>query len=176
MRLKVTLKEAIKLIESNITAATLFGSDPKAKFLELSKIVHPDKAPKTLKVAAHEAFIKLSELYNQINGKATPAFSAMKIGSWIVDGVIAAGDIADVYRCVAGTHGLSALKIARSPKDNDLLLAEKETLTALNKESTHFNIYLPKIHETFKASGAVSRYSAEGLPAVSGDTGGISRL
>src|SRR5205823_565653 len=104
----------------------LFGSgSPEKVFKAMAKLCHPDAVREEgLKVRAQEAFAKLSNFYAEINGKKPSPFFGMKLGSWTVEGILAKGDVSDLYVAEAGVHGRAALKIARDSRDNDLLAKE----------------------------------------------------
>ena len=150
----MTTQQAFKKIVEAKTAAALFGDDKNAMFKRLAKLVHPDMVDGKMKARAHEAFTKLNRLYAEANGKAEP-FSIMKIGSWIVKGSLAKGEIADLYGAVSEKDDEAVFKIARAAKDNDLMEAEAESLKKLWKSATtdNFKKYLPQMFESFKASG-----------------------
>src|SRR3990167_7673817 len=136
---------------SKLTAAELFGDDKDILFKRLAKLVHPDMVGAKMKASAHEAFTKLGRFYAEANGKTEP-FSATKIGSWIVKGPLAKGEIADLYDATSDKHEEAAFKIARMAKDNDLMEAEAESLKRLWKsaQTDNFKKYLPQLFDTFK--------------------------
>ena len=79
---------------------------------------------------------------------------------------LAAGDICDLYAAAFTNHKGErkrvVLKIARAPRDADLLANEKKVLTDLHsktgKEADHFRRYLPRfIESTSVKVGAVNR-------------------
>ena len=146
-------EQAIRLIAKAKTAADLFGDDKDILFKRLAKLVHPDVVGAKMKASAHEAFTKLGRFYAEANGKVEP-FSATKIGSWIVKGPLAKGEIADLYEAASDKHEEAAFKIARMAKDNDLMEAEAESLKKLWKpaQTDNFKKYVPQIFDSFKAS------------------------
>lgn len=150
----MTTKQAIELIMKVKTASELFGDDEDAVFKRLAKLVHPDVVDGKTKASAHEAFTKLNRLYGEATDRPQP-FSAMKIGDWIVTAPLAKGDVADLYTASNGKGEEAVLKIARSPKDNDLMAAEAEALKRLWGPALddNFKKYVPKLLDTFKASG-----------------------
>jgi serine/threonine protein kinase len=109
----------------------------------LVKVVHPDVAPAGRGPAATEAFARLSELWNQRDGRLVTT----KRATYRVGAVVATGDIAELY-AVDGDAAL--LKLPRRPADNDLLQAEAAALSTLhNKADVSFRAYAPRLIESF---------------------------
>jgi hypothetical protein len=114
--------------------------DGVGAYRKLVKIVHPDVAPAGRASAATAAFAKLSVLWDG-RGLVT------KRGSYRVGGLVAAGDLADLY-AVDGTAAL--LKVPRLAADNDLMAAEAAALGRLGRdgEAKH-RAYAPRLIESF---------------------------
>ena len=151
----MTVEKALSQVEVGV-AATLFGSNPKTAYRNLAQLIHPDKVDAKLKKRAQEAFAKLSRLYAELNGK--PAASTHKvIGNWLVGDPLAKGDLCDLYRAqsVKDENLKAVFKLARSPKDADLLEEEYVSLGILNgfKGSDNFKKYLPHVLDRLEASG-----------------------
>jgi hypothetical protein len=132
-------------------------------YRRLAKFCHPDTVhDDALKTEAASAFRRLTELYQKHNGKPKDEFKTSIIGKWVVEEPLAKGDIADLYVASPTISWPSPLskavfKIARSPKDNDLIKAEADALTKLHADkhpsSGPFKEYIPQLYETFVASG-----------------------
>jgi serine/threonine protein kinase len=106
----VTSDEAIELVEGAVGPGSLFGADPVRTYRRLARLTHPDVCHGT---RAEAAFKRLTQLWEQhsTGGVAMPV-------------VIASGDIANLYKCERGLA-----KVARDPRDNDLLGREVAALT-----------------------------------------------
>jgi serine/threonine protein kinase len=141
----MTTIEAITLIES-ASPAVLFGDNAKASYRRLAMLCHPDKVDGVLKPRAAKAFIRLRTYYSQW---ALPFVA--KLGDWSITEPLTTGDICDLYI----TKPEAVLKIARATNNNDLMEAEGVALKALHadKRSDEFKRYIPRLLETFKASG-----------------------
>lgn len=127
----MTLNEAIDLID----AAKVFA-DINGRHRELVMIVHPDRNPNNER--ARLATAKLSMLYAESNkSAAAPAFTPIPLGDWVIDGKIAAGDIAEVFRATKNDGTQSVIKIARSAKDNDLMEQEYSNLGVIKRFIDH---------------------------------------
>lgn len=77
-----------------------------------------------------------------------------------MDGLLARGDLADLYFCAyteGGVEHRDVFKVAQSPADNDLLENESRVLGAIYptaQVSEKFYRYLPKLLDTFVLRGA----------------------
>ncbi len=156
--------DLISRIEAATTATALFGADADREYRRLALACHPDqwmREPKAAQERAAKAFLKLRDLRDK------PASKPAVFGKWVVEFPLAAGDIADLYRVTSADVKGAVLKIARSPKDNDLMDAEIASLKKLLAvPSCSFHQYIPVIHDTFKASGrrAVILEQADEIP------------
>ena len=156
----MTQSEGIKFIlEAGDTVIFPKGEDSRSIYKKLAKLCHPDIVTESsLKPRARRAFQRLTDLYAKINGKPAP-FSAVMIGKWAIEAPLAKGDIADLYvaRDPNGKMpfpGEVVFKIARSPKDNDLMKAEADALTKMHADPrTGFKNYIPELFTTLMASG-----------------------
>lgn len=154
-------------IDSARIPSDLFGElkgDPdeqmvkaRALYLSLAKLTHPDAASNGDREEATRLFARLSELWEQTqkliasgsynDGGLTGLVVRTKRGvSYTIGGRIATGDIADVHALVGGV----VIKVARHPRDNDLLRAEAATIKAIRKETADKHlIYLPQVLDSF---------------------------
>lgn len=153
------------------TVADLFGADDHHRqYRELAAIVHPDRyVLDGDRAVAVEAMAKLTRLWAERNG--TPAAPAI-VGNWVVLGPLAKGALNDLYRVqhvTASTPGV--LKIARHPRDNDLLKREADTLKRLWKAQGNFHKYLPGLLDTFEAS-----YRRANVVTLAGDCHSLEHI
>nr|WP_296066512.1 hypothetical protein [uncultured Actinoplanes sp.] len=102
-------------------------------YRKLVKLVHPDAVSAPRKVAATNAFARLSRLYAERGSLS--------------------GDIADLFR-----QGDRLLKIPRSPRDNDMMTAEAEALRKLRADGDpRFRPYAPELLDSFTHEDAGRR-------------------
>lgn len=152
----MTKTDALKLVSTATSAKVLFygtEDDNKALYRSLSMLLHPDKNPGKPKYA--DAFVKLSVLYGALTGKL-PAAPAVTVGSWVLERPLERGTVTDLYLVNNATRpDTSVLKIARSSKNNDLLLREKTVLDKLLGIPTGstYHKHLPVVRDSFMASG-----------------------
>lgn len=154
----MTLLDTIKLVEGAKIAGNLFGKESDAqqdKYRKLAKVLHPDLVTDgKLKKRAADAFAKLADLYAKLNGKTDPA-KPVVIGKWVIGEPIAGGDICDLYTA-ASKDAEGVLKIARLPRDNDLVEQEGfalKFLHAYKDGGENYLRYIPKVFDSFEASG-----------------------
>lgn len=143
----------------------------------LARVFHPDRDPKATAAARKKATAAMAIL-NVLRDRAEEKIAACTYGR-AADVVIktakhtytdvvslGAGDISDVYAAsfqnLKGEMKRVVLKIARSPRDGDLLANEARVLTDLHsktgKEDSHFQRYLPRfIESTSVQIGSVNR-------------------
>lgn len=130
------------------------GADPEKWFKRYARVCHPDIVPPHYKRRAEEAFKRLGQLYGEFTGKSTPPPQTV-IAGCVVTSSFMKGDICDLYLAESENDPRSIIKIARSPKDNDLMDREKAALNCLwnQKVMDNFKKYLPQMHAATKASG-----------------------
>ncbi len=150
----MTPDEAITAIERATSASALFqaGCDPASEYKRLLALVHPDRFPAgKQRDRAGNAAGKLAKLYHETNGRPK---SATIIGKWVVEAPFVKGDLADLYLVTREDRTTGVLKIARHPRDNDLMDAEARALKTLwEAEPEQYRKYLPALLDTFQASG-----------------------
>lgn len=85
-------------------------------------------------------------------------------GQYVVESLLATGDLADIYRGSftdkAGAKHALAFKVVQSAADNDLLEHESKVLATLypaTQIEEKFYRFLPKIHDTFMLRGSKAR-------------------
>lgn len=130
----------------------LFGVDPAGvgdAFRQLAKIAHPDHHQgdaarlavatsifATLTSRKREADHKIADgTYGDRKPPVPPRKTVIRVAGDQIElgALLRAGDIADVYAGQLLKRGQQvAVKIARSPKDNDLIRSERETLVKLD--------------------------------------------
>src|ERR1041384_2824958 len=92
----MTKYQALILVESATGPASLFhAGNPEDVYLDLLKLIHPDRFPADGRPRADAAARKLAELYHQVNGKAKVPIA--KVGDWEVTAPFAKGNVADLY-------------------------------------------------------------------------------
>lgn len=143
----------------------LFGED--ATFEEAQRIyrnlaleTHPDRLPEDASDAeraeAVEAFMQLTKLWDIARDLFSaghwnePGLSGLTVKSKKRSHVIGArvkrGDIADIYSCGAGV-----IKIARSPKDGDLMRREVTSIKKIRRDADPTNhVYLPRLVDALR--------------------------
>lgn len=150
----------------------------KKTFRHLAAVTHPDKyaADKAAAELAQSLFAKIvswnevamdkfakgtyGDKKPHVPAAPTPGAHAPQViqtlkRKFIVTDLLAAGDMADVYRCAYTEDGIehhAAFKIARSAGDNDLLDVEQKTLSAMYPAAQveeKFYRYFPKPLDSF---------------------------
>jgi hypothetical protein len=144
-------------------------------YKQLAKVVHEDLYVGADKTIAHEAFILLGSWYEQAKYKiANNTYGDIKAAStpkpvftpieFMVDGkeltltdMISVGSYSTVYRALFSGNNVT-VKIARTPKDNELLEQEIRTLNHFAKtdgdtiKETFYKLqraYVPKVEGAF---------------------------
>jgi hypothetical protein len=121
-------EEVAERIMSASTFAQAGGSGLVA-YRRMVRIVHPDAVPAALRARATVVAARLNELWRQHDRE-----------------IVAEGDIATL---TAGDDG-TVLKVPRSPADNDLMRAEAQALTVLERDGDpRHRAYAPKMIKTF---------------------------
>lgn len=168
----------IEQVESAKTPADLFTDPDRARstYRRLARILHPDQNADDQR--ATDAFAKLSTLWDEYNGKSTkPRFAAgpatgdkrlifeSRRHTYFVDPLVKRTDFANIYPAeyIDGTiHRYAALKIVRSPKNNDLIENEVKMLKLLKDGVTpKYQMFHPSTVDSFihrdKTSGKQRR-------------------
>jgi len=145
-------------------------------YQHLARVFHPDRDPK----AATSVRKKASEVMAALNVLREAAETKIAAGTYgqltsiVIEAKhtytnvvpLAAGDICDIYAATftnaKGEKKRAVLKIARVPRDADLLANEMKVLTDLHsktdKEAVHFQRYLPRVIESTSVKlGSVNR-------------------
>lgn len=153
-------------VESAKTPADLFTDPDRARstYRRLARIIHPDTNKNDPR--AHEAFEKLGLLWDEYNGvsrkprhAAGPANTPKglifesKRYTFFVGDIVKRADYANIYPAeyIDGTvHRYGALKLPRSPKNNDLIENEVKMLKLL-KEGVpeRYQMFHPTTIDTF---------------------------
>lgn len=149
-----------KTLEVDRTAS---ADEIRKAYRRLAKLYHPDIRPgHEIKFGAiAEAYKILSDPnkrqhYDAGGGLMKPITLKTKGGSFRIEELVTAGDIANIYRGVRTDLSgeiPAAFKIAKNPRDNDLLENEAEvlkTLFPIADEETGKRRYLPKFWESLK--------------------------
>jgi serine/threonine protein kinase len=142
----------------------------KHAYRELAKKYHPDANPGDTRaedlfkeIAAAHAVLgnpAKRELYDK-SGTTGPIVLQAKTGRYNIQRRAFVGEVADIYEASHGTTGdRVAVKIARSPKDNDLLENEAKVLKAVYPTDTSkhkYHLYLPRLVDSFKVDDGTKR-------------------
>lgn len=136
--------ELLKLVESAGHATDVVGAldeDRDKRVRRARAELHPDRHTGTDRIQAEHAFARLEELLaNEKKHRAAKHEARMEIvtkrNTYLLDGLAYKGLVANLYnikytRDGKEKHGL--LKIARSPRDSDLIVAEGDVLKAVYK-------------------------------------------
>jgi serine/threonine protein kinase len=155
-------------------------------YRELVRESHPDRLPKEATpeqvAAATEQFIQLSAMWRiarELFDNGTwddPGLAGLTVTSkkkkYLIGGRLERGDIADIYSCGAGV-----IKIARSPRDGDLMRREVTSIKKIRREAHESkHVFLPRLTDALrvKDSSRVERQANvfDALPANRpGDSG-----
>lgn len=165
-------------VESALTPSDLFTDPDKARstYRRLARIIHPDANDSEQR--AVDAFAKLSQFWDEYNGKSTsPRHAAgpatgdrrlifeSKRHTYFIDPLVKRTDFANIYPAeyIDGTiHRYAALKMPRSPKNNDLIENEVKMLKVLKENvPERYQMFHPSVVDTFihrdKTSGKQRR-------------------
>jgi hypothetical protein len=140
---------AVRVLRDARFPAALFTVDnARPAYRAWVKLVHPDRAPHGRVAEATEAFVRLGALWSAWR-HATSATVTGRQGEYRVSGPAGADEIAE-YLEAAADGGPVLLKVARRPRDNDLLEREAEALQRLQRSvPPRHRAYLPALREAF---------------------------
>jgi serine/threonine protein kinase len=183
----MTLKELNTFLNSAKTPEDVFGTNYMHQYRQFVKLCYPDVVPEEEKVLAIETFLKLHDWKYKaedrdsagIYGTTTPsspvtppnppyAETTFELGHTKIKLVKALGEglISSIHKAEVSTGNAKRqyfVKIARHPRDNDLLEREYRNLSILNMEDPDpakekfFAIqreYVPKPEGIYYAQGA----------------------
>lgn len=139
----------------------------RAEFRSLARLCHPDVAPAEEKDAAEEIFVELNDLYKRVrkqieNGtygedetEEPGLLFTSRTREYKVTGMIATGEIADIYRASyiddEGRARTAAVKVAMDEADNHLIVNEQGILKKLARAlRPEHRQAMPEIIDTFK--------------------------
>lgn len=141
------------------------GVEPEAHikkaYRRLALKVHPDKYSSTAdKELAQEAFKILGDLLTKANraasegryGEIPRVVIRARKADYEVGDLQYKGEIADLYvtKTTSGRGELGLLKIARLPRDNELMATEARVLRKLwEDDATEFQVFFPRLYDTF---------------------------
>lgn len=171
--------------------ADIFGSpehsgvtadDIQRTYRRLSRLVHPDICASTDPTKATEAFRRLTALRDRAHAALTksPSTSGTRvsmrsrqyrhdIGDLLVKGAV--GRIYEATSSLAGsdTEQASVLKIATSPRDNDLLEQERRALKILRGGTDDtFHPYIPALLDSFRHRDDGNAHTANVISRLDG--------
>lgn len=140
----------------------------RAAYRRLARLVHPDRNGG--RDEATEAFRLLDALWERADrllaagaygtDRAPTVTVRTKHAVFEVGGVRRRGEIADVFDCSTVARGDHVFKVARLPRDNDLIFAEARILSRLRRDlDERWLPFLPVLvdHVKFRAPGGVHR-------------------
>lgn len=157
-----TLAQALKRVEGANTANELFDGDrDKAReiFVDLVKVMHPDRLPAAKQARATAAMAKLGNLYSayfsdDADGPVAPVTIATRKRAYVVGERVASGDIAGIYRAEfrdGDDTKRAVVKMPRSPVNNDLIENEARVLRHLADNADPLGLpYFSQLLDTFK--------------------------
>lgn len=163
-----TLAQAFKMVDAAKSAHDLFNGDKdKAQkvYRDLAKVLHPDHVPAAKLAQANAVFAKLSTLWTAYeSGDADRPFASTTIATrkraYVVGQLIAQGDIAGIYEAEYREDEetkSAALKVTRSPVNNDLVGNEANVLRHLAEKADPKGLpYLSKLLDSFRYRDATS--------------------
>jgi len=135
----------------------------KSAYRALAKRYHPDTNPGN--TFAEEKFKELAAAYAVLGDPQKrakydsgavggPITLQTRMGRFVINGNAFTGEVADIYEAIKEDTGeVFALKVARSPRDNDLLENEAKVLKEIypSDVSSHkYHLYLPKLIGSLK--------------------------
>lgn len=169
---EATAREAIKRIHASAEPEDLFGhvdaAGLRSAYRRLAREVHPDRNGGDEDAA--RAFLRLNDLYGlavdlQSTGRygepRAPRVTVRTRGgrSYVVGERVGRTETSDLFECDYGlAHAV--FKVARHPRDNDLIRGEAGTLRRLHRRvEPRWTPFLPSLVDevNFRVPGGVSR-------------------
>jgi serine/threonine protein kinase len=152
-------EEAIAKIEKATSPREVFttAEDVKTQYRRYARHVHPDRGGGK---RANEAFVKLQALYSKaLKDEAGIVTIRSKGHLYDSEGLIARGDIANVYHGHDENGKQVIIKAPRSPRDNDLMEREARALKRFlgSEEHETFHAFVPWMVETFRLRDSETR-------------------
>jgi hypothetical protein len=144
---QMKLNDLVSKLKAAQHPEDIFGNDLEGKFRELAKALHPDlHKGKAAAKLAEEGFKELGKWHMIAKEKVkkgawgdptwmSPITLSTKKSTYILTRRIISGDVANVYVGTSTTDSIAsspcAIKVCRSPANNDLLNNEQEILSYL---------------------------------------------
>jgi hypothetical protein len=165
------LRETADQLDAVADPTTLFGpatpatvATARATYHRLAAATHPDRAAapgNPLEVVANRAFCRLNELWTDWLATATPPTGATGIildtgrRRYRLGERIGAGDVCDLFAATEldappDEDRRLAVKMARAPGDNDLLVTEAKALARLGRGPRHLRPYVPTLVDSLR--------------------------
>lgn len=141
--------------------------EAKATRRRLSMIIHEDRVGFSQKLQAKEAFCVLSSLLDEAKTRiddgiygsiqptkfqpaSDPVIIKAKKGQYVVTAPLYGGDVCDLYQCTFldnGTHKSGILKVAKDPRDNEMVKNEAKVLKKLyeNQDTIKLRPFIPEL-------------------------------
>lgn len=175
------LTELLAQLRANPEPEYIFGCKPganidalrrraRARYRLLARFTHPDRNGGSAE--STEAFRLLQDLWRRAwqllddgtyGRDRTPTVRVKtRRGEYVLQGRFAVGEICDLFQCRGPNPSAQPqlFKVARKPRDNDLVTAEARTLRRLHRElEERWHPFLPDLvdHVTFRAPGGIRR-------------------
>lgn len=146
-----------KRVASAKDAAEIVGPDDegrKDRVRQVRRDHHPDRFTNPLdRKLATEAFSRFEQLLAKNGTARSDEFTvSSKRFSFASTGLLHRGDIANIYGTtykLGDDYVSGTMKIARSPRNNDLLVAEAKALKVLNEGNDKHKVFVPKLEDSF---------------------------
>lgn len=164
MKTKTEFELLLEKLNSDITPEQFFGNVTSFKevdtmYRRLSKVVHPDHNPRSDQQAS-TAFSKLKKIYELARKRfdegvygtdkqlVKPLTITTKTFTYEIDRQEYTGDICNIYLV---KNVVATMKIARTPRDNDLVANEAAILQHLRSDDQYAALYpfIQKCLDTF---------------------------
>ena len=157
------------------------GSALKTTFRSMTKVIHPDLVTDDLRAEAGDVMSKLTSFYDEAVkavqdgtfGAPTPLLT-LQTADFRHDCTTRRTRWADMTvafdaRSVSGAQSFGSLvKIARLPRDNDLLAAEADALRLLAKTGDEHHMYFPRLLDSTAVRDGRARLRANVLERLDG--------
>lgn len=139
-----------QLVRGAKKPADLFGAAPLEEaaklYKRLARELHPDAGGDA------DLFAKLNRLWGEFNNTGDISITT-KNHVYSVGDRFERGDVANLYETTYDNGRYPCvLKLARSPRDNDLMLREARALRALSAGERKFRPFVPELLDSFRYS------------------------
>lgn len=154
----------------------------KTRYRSLVKVVHPDRVDVSLQHEASLLVDQLTQVYNTALAMAKSGqFGKITSNLTITTRLASHGSLREVFECADMTNVYQAtttlrngdqratlVKLARLPRDNDLLKAERSALDTLQSAGAEHAMYYPKLVDSFTVADGRKRLEGNVLEFMKG--------